>query len=591
VSRRLLLAVILAASMCASAAERASKERYLEHVKTLSSARMEGRGAGTKGLGLAEAYLIKEFRALGLKPAGTERFRQPFTVVTGARLRGQNVFTVGDDEPKALKLNDDFIPLSISGSGTATGQLVFAGYGVSAAELGYDDYLHLDVRGKLVVVLRKEPPALGEKAGTPGKLTSHAEIINKAINARAHGAKGLVLVNASGDEDTLLRFAQVSGPEDAGIPIVHVRRAVAEKWFAAGKTLASVQADLDKLQPGGFAFEQNAAIAVDIERTRATVANVLGYLPGRTDEYIIIGAHYDHLGLGDQHSLAPSQLGQVHHGADDNASGTAGLLEVARLFVSEKRTPERGILFAAFAGEELGLLGSSRWVNNPTLPIERATAMLNMDMVGRMSGGKLYIGGVGTGSTFRPMLEKAAPRYRFTFDYSSSGYGSSDHTSFVIKRVPSLFFFSGLHSDYHKPSDTWEKIDAASAAQLVDLVRDLATEVASGPERPQFVEVVAPPARGEGVVSSGYGAYFGSVPDFGEQPNGVKFADVRPDSPAAKAGLKPGDVLIQFGDLAVKNLYDFTFALRQHKPGDVVQVKVLRDGQEVTATVTLERRR
>lgn len=586
--RRLVLAFLLAISLCAGAQERASKERYLQHVKTLAAPSMEGRGAGTKGLALAESYLIKEFRALGLKPAGTEGYRQPFSVVTGARLRGQNSFALGE---QSLKLNEDFIPLSISGSGTGAGQLVFAGYGVSAAELGYDDYLHLDVRGKVVVVLRKEPPALGEKAGTPGKLTSNAEIINKAINARAHGAKGLVLVNVPGDEDTLLRFAQVSGPEDAGIPIVHVRRAVVEKWLPAGKTLADIQAGLDKLQPGGFAFEQNATVMVDIERTRATVANVLGYLPGRTEEYIVIGAHYDHLGLGDQHSLAPSQLGQVHHGADDNASGTAGLLEVARLFVSAKQTPQRGILFAAFAGEELGLLGSSRWVNQPTRPLERATAMLNMDMVGRMNQGKLFIGGVGTAAMFRPLLEKTAPRYRFTFDYSSSGFGSSDHTSFVVKKVPALFFFSGLHADYHKPSDTWEKIDAAAAAELVNLVHDIGNEVAAASERPQFVEVVAPPARGEGVAAPGYGAYFGSVPDFGEQPNGVKFADVRPDSPAAKAGLKPGDVLIQFGELAVKNLYDFTFALRQHKPGDVVPVKVLREGKEMSVTVTLERRR
>jgi hypothetical protein len=321
------------------------------------------------------------------------------------------------------------------------------------------------------------------------------------------------------------------------------------------------------------------------------VANVVGYLPGKSDEYIIIGAHYDHLGLGDQHSLAPSQLGQVHHGADDNASGTAGLLEVARLFATEKKPLARGVLFIAFAGEELGLLGSSYWVNQPTLPLERAAAMVNMDMVGRVNGNKLYIGGVGTAAIFRPLLEKAAPRYRFAPEYSALGSGSSDHTSFIIKRIPSLFFFSGLHSDYHKPSDTWEKIDAASAAELVELVYDVAVELAAAPERPQFIAVAPPPARGEGVSAPGYGAYFGSVPDFGENPDGVKFADVRPGSPAAKAGLQPGDVLVQFGDLAIRNLQDFTFALRRRKPGDVVEVKVLRGGKEITATVTLEQRR
>jgi membrane-associated protease RseP (regulator of RpoE activity) len=216
--------------------------------------------------------------------------------------------------------------------------------------------------------------------------------------------------------------------------------------------------------------------------------------------------------------------------------------------------------------------------------------MLNMDMIGRIKDDKVYIGGVGTGSTLKSVLEQAQKDAPFKIEYSAGGYSSSDHTSFVSKKIPVLFFFSGLHSDYHKPSDTWDKINAPSAARLLDLVGSVAVQLANAPAAPAF-QVVAedkPPAGGGG---GGYGPYFGSIPDFGEIPNGVKFSDVKPNSPAAKAGLKAGDILIQFGDKPIKNLYDFTDALRRSKVGDVVEVKVLREGQTITASVKLEQRK
>jgi hypothetical protein len=333
----------------------------------------------------------------------------------------------------------------------------------------------------------------------------------------------------------------------------------------------------------------HVAIEVDIETTRATVSNVLAYLPGKSDEYVIVGAHYDHLGSGNYDSLAPALIGQIHPGADDNASGTAGVLELARMFAPLKGQLPRGILFASFAGEELGLLGSAHWVQAPTLPLEKAVAMLNMDMIGRIKDDKIYIGGVGTGSTLKSDIEQADANSGFKIEYSPGGYSASDHTSFVTKRIPVLFFFSGLHSDYHKPSDTWEKINAASAAKLVDVVGKTAVELASSQERPVFIAVVEDkPLAGAG---GGYGPYFGSIPDFGQVENGVKFSDVKPGSPAQKAGLKAGDILVQFGDKPIKNLYDFTDALRRSKVGDVVEVTVMRDGQPVKASVKLEQRK
>ncbi|MGH9491931.1 MAG: M28 family peptidase [Terriglobales bacterium] len=595
-----LALLALLASQAWARAETADPARYREHVKVLADLRMEGRGAGTRGLERARNYLEREFKRLGLQPMGDAggSYRQPFLVTTGARLRADNRLTaVLNGKEQKLKLREDYLPLSFSAVGSVSGPVVFAGYGASADEFGYDDYTHLDVKDKVVLMLRGEPPMFQEKSGRQGP-THHSHLITKAINARTHGAKAVILVNGTlgkGEEDLLMRFEQ-AGPEDAGIPIVQVKNAVAERWFeAAGASLAQLQREMDeKSEPRSRALPDSLhlSLTVDIERVRKQVSNVLAYLPGKTAEYVVIGAHYDHLGRGDANSLAPSLIGQVHPGADDNASGVAGVLELARIFAPQRGQLQRGILFAAFAGEELGILGSGYWVKHPTLPLDQAVAMLNMDMIGRIKDGKVYIGGVGTGSSLRALGESAVGRHKLTVDYSASGYAASDHTSFVTQRVPVLFFFSGLHSDYHKPSDTWEKIDADSAARLLDLVADVTSTLAAGGERPQFVKVEAE-TRAPGAPSGGggYGPYFGSIPDFGQVENGVRFADIRPGSPAAKAGLQAGDVLIQFGETPVKNLYDFTYALRKSKVGDVVEVKVLRGGQTISARVTLEQRR
>jgi hypothetical protein len=402
------------------------------------------------------------------------------------------------------------------------------------------------------------------------------------------------------EEDELTRFGSMSGPVNSGILLVQIKNAQTEQWFKdAGKSLAEVQEQINSsTKPASFVFPKglHVSLQVGIETERATVNNVLAYLPGQTDEYIILGAHYDHLGRGNFDSLAPAQIGQIHPGADDNASGTAGVMELARHFAGiqaklGKGKLRRGILFANFAGEELGLLGSAHWVEAPTRPLDKAVAMLNMDMIGRIKDDKVFIGGVGTGSSFKTVLELAESKAPFKFEDSPSGYSSSDHTSFVTKKIPVLFFFSGLHSDYHKPSDTWDKINAPSAVRLLELVANVTEQLDSTADRPQFVTVVENrPAGGSG-GGGGYGPWFGSIPDFGQIENGVKFSDVTPGSPAFKAGLKAGDILVQFGDKPIKNLYDFTDALRRSKVGDVVEVKVLRGGQALTTQVTLEQRK
>ena len=602
---RLLLTLLVFTSLSLATTPRipnADPQRYLDDIKALTTPAMEGRGAGSKGLTRAQHLIEKRYRSLGLEPAGTDSYLQPFTVITGAQLKGKNSFAVlSGGQKQELKAKQDFVPFSFSASGSAHAPLVFAGYGATADEFQYDDYAGIDVKDKIVVVMRYEPPSFGVKGGnhaaTNQVMTQHSQLVTKAINARNHGAKALVLVNGKlgdGEEDLLTRFGSVSGPENAGIIFLQVKNAVAEGWLkAAGKSLADLQEQINSSsKPASFALPENhaAALTVSIQTTRATVNNVLAYLPGKTDEYVIIGAHYDHLGRGNFDSLAPSQIGQIHPGADDNASGTAGVLELARLLAPQKGQLRRGILFANFAGEELGLLGSAAWVKEPTRPLDKAVAMLNMDMIGRIKDQKVYIGGVGTGSTLKASVEQSQTNSGFKIEYSPGGYSSSDHTSFVAKKIPVLFFFSGLHSDYHKPSDTWEKINSESAAKLLDVVGETGEQLADAEDRPTFI-VVAEDKPPGGSGGSGYGPYFGSIPDFGQVETGVRFSDVKPGSPAAKAGLKAGDILVQFGDKPIKNLYDFTDALRRSKVGDVVEVKVLRDGKPMTASVKLEQRK
>jgi Peptidase family M28/PDZ domain/PA domain len=593
-----LLAILSITLLASPTVPTADPHRYLEDIKTLTAPDMEGRGDGTRGLTRAAHVIEKRFKSLGLEPAGTNSYFQPFNLITGAQLKGNNHFVVQTGAQKReLKVKEDFVPFSFSSSGSAQGGIAFAGYGVTADEFQYDDYAGLDVKDKIVVVMRFEPATFAAKAGNHG-LTRHSQLITKAINARNHGAKALVLVNGKlgdGEEDLLTRFGSVSGPENVGIVFVQVKNAVAEEWLkAAGKSLAEAQDKINSSgKPDSFALPENqtASVNVNIVTTRATVNNVLAYLPGKTDEYVIIGAHYDHLGRGHFDSLAPSQIGQIHPGADDNASGTAGVLELARLLAPQKGQLRRGILFMSFAGEELGLLGSAEWVKEPTRPLDKAVAMINMDMIGRIKDDKVYIGGVGTGSTLKAIVEQADAKSGFKFEYSLGGYASSDHTSFVTKKIPVLFYFSGLHSDYHKPSDTWDKINPDAAARLLDVVGATGLQLADAEERPAFVVVAEDKPVGGTGGGGGYGPYFGSIPDFGQTENGVKFSDVKPNSPAAKAGFKAGDVLVQFGDKPIRNLYDFTDALRRSKVGDVVEVKVLRDGQPVTASVKLEQRK
>ena len=606
-----LAAVVLVPAALLSAAttglELLDPDHYISDVRYLASPELKGRATGSPEIEKAAHYIAKQFKDDHLRPVEADSYLQPFPVTTSARLgKANSMATVVNGRTESFRLQQDFVPFNFSSKGKWEGSVVFAGYGITAPEYNYDDYAGLDAKGKFVLILRHEPQEFDDKSVFAGKIyTQHAQFFSKASNAKAHGALGVILINDvaahSGEADNLEAFGVTEGPTDAGIPFVQIKARDTDSWFKeGGKSLDEIERSIDKdLKPRSFAFPAGLEVreSIDVERVTRTAHNVVGYLPGETPEYIIIGAHYDHLGLGGQFSLAPKLTGTVHPGADDNASGTAGVIELARYF-SGRPKMKRGIIFITFAGEELGLLGSGYFVHHPLLPIDKAVAMINMDMIGRVRDGRIFIGGTGTGSTLKKDLESAMANYpALKPDYSETGYGSSDHYSFTSAQIPVLFFFSGLHSDYHKPSDTVDKIDAPAAVKLLHLIADTAQQIIDDPARPEFHRVKEPdnphggvaPVSGSG--SGGYGPWFGSVPDFGESEKGVKFADVTEGSPAAEAGFKGGDVMVEFDGKPIQNLYDFTYALRAHKPGDKVKVKVLRNGQPVEADVTLRQRK
>jgi Zn-dependent M28 family amino/carboxypeptidase len=574
-----------------------SASRYLEHVKYLASDDMKGRGDGSPELDKAADYIAVQFRTWRLRPAGdSNTYFQKFELTTGAKLGANNELQINGTK---LKINEDFVPIVFSNTARIDGPLVFAGYGITAPELHYDDYQGINGTGKIVMVMRHEPQESDPNSAFDGtNFTRHATFINKAINAKQHGAKAIIFVTDPVHSDEQVGQAtRTEESDDLGIPGIHARRDSVNALFkAAGKDLAAIQKQIDvDLKPESFDLsDSRAQVSTEVVRTRKTVRNVLAAIPGSDpvlqNEWVIIGAHYDHLGLGDRNSLSPSLVGQIHHGADDNASGTSGVLELARLAAKNKPQWKRSVLFITFAGEELGLLGSSHFVNHPTFPLKNVTGMINMDMVGRVNNDRLFVGGVGTSPSFKPWLEEFNQPVHLQLDYSDSGYGASDHMSFNAKKIPVLFFFSGLHTDYHKPSDTYDKINSNAAIKVLSLVYMMVDKMATDVKRLEYTEVQQPRPAVAG-SGGGYGPYFGSVPDFRDDLKGVLFADVQNNSPAGKAGLKQGDLLVEFDGKPIENLYDFTYALRGKKVGDVVIVVVKRNGQELRVPVTLEARR
>ncbi len=570
--------------------EIASKDIF-DHIKYLASDKLEGRYTGSKGEKLAYQYIEKQFKSYGLKPAFGKSYIQKFKFIEKVELTKNNtVKLAAGEKSKNLSLKSDFMTAPFSGSAKVKGGLVFAGFGISAPKLNYDDYAGIDVKGKIAVVLNHHP----EYGKNGSQFEMFASFRQKASVAKEKGAAALIMVNeiiAGSDQDKLIEFVYTQSPLLKDFAAVQVKREFIQELFKnEGLDFAAHQNKITgEKKPASFVFKNaSAEISTGVKEVNGTAHNVAGILEGSDpvlkNEFIVFGAHYDHLGWGQAGSLYRGTDKLIHNGADDNASGTTGLLEISEKFAVSKSN-KRSLIFAAFSGEELGILGSTYFVNNPPVKIENITAMLNMDMIGRMNEDNvLNIIGAGTAQEFKKILNNRNS-YNFKLSLTDDGMGGSDHQAFTNKQVPVLFFFTAMHQDYHKPSDKLEKINTEGQEKVLKYVYDVSTSIDSIANKLQFVQVKAPVQKRP---SGGSKVYVGTVPEFGYQGKGFKLSGVSDNSPAQKAGLKAGDIMIKFGPKEVKDIYDYMYAMNEYNPGDEVDVVVLRDGKEVTVKMKLE---
>ncbi|MGZ5441716.1 MAG: M28 family peptidase [Thermoanaerobaculia bacterium] len=555
------------------------------HIRTLSADSMEGRGLGTNGIGKAADYIEEELRTIGVQPAFGKSYRQKFPVKVGVSL--------GTDNRVDGLSNDEWTPLGFSSAGSFSGPIAFVGYGIEAPPLNYRELDGVDLKGKVALMLRYEPQERDDSSVFDGKKPSRWSAMRyKAMQARERGAVAVVFVTGplqDEGKDKLPALAN-DGPESpAGIPIIQVKTSTAQKWLDLGQFQKDVDADL---KPRSRVLDATLSGTVDVKATFAEGINVVGIIPGRgklANETVVIGAHYDHLGYGGKGSMRPNDTG-IHNGADDNASGTSAVLVAAKKLHDTMKTVKdhRRIVVALFSAEEMGLGGSGYLVENLPIPLEGIKAMVNLDMVGAMKDDKLVALGAESAPEWKPLLDSISGELKLAITSSGDGYGPSDQTSFYAKQIPVLHFFTGSHERYHTPDDDADAINFEGAAKTAELTARIASAIARGEVTPTYARIAAAPAmQGD---SRGYGAYLGTVPDFTAMEaagGGVKLADVRAGGPADKAGIKGGDVLVEMAGTRIENLYDMTYALQDHKPGETIDVVVLRNGERVTLRATL----
>ena len=572
-------------------------EWLLDQVKILTAPETEGRASGTAGADRAARHIAAVFQGAGLAPGGDAgSYLQAFSVPTGVRLGAANSLAVIAPVARALTVSRDFMPLAVSTDGAETGDVAFAGYGITAPDLGYDDYAGLDVRGKVVLVLSQEPrPADPSSPFRQPTAYHYSQRSHKVINAREHGARAVIIaVHPGVGTDALPELAGVSQP--LGIVAVGVTRAGADALLSpAGMRLADLSESIDRsLAPRSLSLPgTRVRIEVSLVRDRAIAANVVAVLPGAdarlAHEAIVIGAHYDHLGRGGEGSLAPDQAGAVHPGADDNASGTAAVMALARALASAPRAP-RTLVFVAFAGEGWACSARRTSCGRRRSHSVSPVLMVNLDMVGRLRDGKVYVGGVDSGDTLRAWVTDAARGLALTPELRGDPFGPSDHTAFYAAGVPVVFLFTGAHGDYHRPTDTWDKLNPQGLELVTAFTARIVVAAAGAAAAPVYVR--AQPAPAGEPRRGGYGPVFGVVPDFGESAEpGARIGGVRPGSPAEKAGMRAGDIIVQFAGVTVKTLDDLTFALRGQRAGQRVEIVVVRDKQQLRMEAVLEERR
>ncbi|HEX8616939.1 MAG TPA: M28 family peptidase, partial [Thermoanaerobaculia bacterium] len=586
--RKLLVLSVLGFQLSVAAQTKVNRQPATpieRHIRTLASDEYEGRGLNTRGLDKAADYIEKELRAAGVWPAFGNSYRQRFPVKTGVTLGGKNTLRG--------VAREDWTPLGFSSAGSFSGPVAFVGYGIDAPPLNYREFEGIDLKGKVAVMLRYEPQERDEASPFDGKRPSRWSAMRyKAMKARDLGAVAVVFVTGplqDEGKDKLPALAN-DGPESpAGIPVLQVKTSTAQKWL----DLAQFQKDVDAdLRPRSRVLDATLSGTVDVQASFANAQNVAGVIRGRgrlADEVVVVGAHYDHLGHGGKGSLRPNDTA-IHNGADDNASGTAAVLVAARRIhaLLSDAADRRTIVLALFSAEEMGLGGSSYFVANPPVPLPKIVAMINLDMVGALRDEKVMAFGTESAAEWKPLVDRIGRELKLDVTSSGDGYGPSDQTSFYAKQIPVVHFFTGSHDRYHTPDDDANAVNFEGASRIADLTARVAAALARGEVTPQYARASAAPAmQGD---SRGYGAYLGTIPDYSAMEatsGGVKLADVRAGGPADQAGIKGGDTLVEMAGTRIENLYDMTFALQDHKPGETIDVVVLRNNARVTLRATL----
>ncbi|MEP6637336.1 MAG: M20/M25/M40 family metallo-hydrolase [Acidobacteriota bacterium] len=636
-----------------------SVERLRSHIAFLASDALEGRRTGSPGANDAAHYIAGEFSQMGLRPAfqtirapknrgeARSNYRQAFPYVTGVTLGNGNQLSfksssLGTPETSGgFNVGQDWTPLGLSSNGRIeSAHPIFVGYGITAAELKYDDYAGSDAKGRIAIAFSSTP----DGDNPHGKFGRYEDVRWKTIAAKNAGATALIVIASEGNfkDDRLSRLQYDNSSGDAGLPVIAISRQAATKLLRLSDLAALVQLEAEakgrpvvsqaqnvgseatiNLKTYASRQDETVSLAIDLTRREAAAYNIIGILEGSDPhlkgEAIVIGAHYDHLGHGGAGSLAPKE-GEIHHGADDNASGVAAVLELARLLTTQRPRPRRSVVFIAFSGEEEGLLGSNYYVNHPVVPLANTVAMINLDMVGRMKNRTLIVGGVGTASEWRSVVDSAnsltgmtvtamsgGPQTasgtsnvpivvaangrpivssdsskRFQLTLNEDGYGPSDHSSFYGKQVPVLFFWTGTHEDYHKPSDTADKINYEDEGRIVAFVAHVVHDIDSGSKRPTYT-VAKSEATGR---TTGFRVYLGTIPNYSDATDGLLLDGVREDSPASRAGLKAGDKIVMLAGRDVRNVYDYTYALGEMRAGQEYEVEVVRGGQRLTLKLT-----
>ncbi|MCC7011563.1 MAG: M28 family peptidase [Planctomycetes bacterium] len=561
----------------------------------------EGRRAGTEAGLRAGQWIAAQLAEIGLAPAGEGGFTQTFEVPKPVAVGTSSAVAGHSNGPQ------DVIPMFCSSAGRAAGALEWRGYGIVNGEKQWNDF-EARCDGKVVVIVRGTPPApkaAGEAAQPAesahgGNVQSgdgwgnSGSLFLKVMNAKRAGAVA-VLVAPHPDQanEPLPRFDASRGAQ-AGIPALFISSALAEQLvpnYAAA--IAALDGKSDPLR--AQALDKEVLVVADVTRENGPATNVLARLVGQSSERcIVIGAHYDHLGWGGEGSLAPDQQGVVHNGADDNASGTAVVLEMARLLASGPK-PACDVVFALWSGEELGLLGSDHWTKHPTVPLERVALNLNLDMVGRCASGKLSVLGAGSSAPLEAWLKELGPAAGLQLEISLSGQGvgGSDHQSFLKHKIPAVHVFTGVHADYHKPSDDTERFEAQGAAQIAGMCVELVRRAAQAPAL-AWIEPPAAVASPDRARGGGFRVWFGSVPEYSHKGPGILLGGTSAGSPAEKAGLMAGDILRQVGDVRIDSetdsMAEYMYALQTYKAGDVVLARFVRDGKELSTRVTLATR-